>query len=61
MISYFFLLKRMRLEVIINEKLVKIGCIINLDLVISLQFMWVCFIGKVMYLVELEYRQIFYV
>lgn len=36
MISYFFLLKRMRLEVIINEKLVKIGCIINLDLVISL-------------------------
>lgn len=36
MISYFFLLKRMRLEVIINEKLVKIGRIINLDLVISL-------------------------
>lgn len=36
MISYFFLLKRMRLEVMINEKLVKIGRIINLDLVISL-------------------------
>lgn len=36
MISYFFLLKRMRLEVTINEKLVKIGRIINLDLVISL-------------------------
>lgn len=51
----------MRIEVIINKKLVKFGCIINLDLVISLQFMWVSFIGKVMYLVELEYRQIFYV